>query len=88
MINDTLGHQVGDEMLREVAAGCPNLVRETDFVARLGGDEFVIILPAISTPADAATIASKVTAALSTPIEGQWPRTAHQPVDRHQHLPG
>ena len=69
MINDTLGHQVGDEMLREVACRLSNLVRETDFVARLGGDEFVIILPAISTPADAATIASKVTAALSTPIE-------------------
>ena len=69
MINDTLGHQVGDEMLREVACRLSGLVRETDFVARLGGDEFVIILPAISTPADAATIASKVTAALSTPIE-------------------
>jgi diguanylate cyclase (GGDEF)-like protein len=53
MINDTLGHQVGDE-LREVACRLSNLVRETDFVARLGGDEFVIILPAISTPADAA----------------------------------
>jgi len=69
MINDTLGHQVGDEMLREVACRLSGLVRETDFVARLGGDEFVIILPAISTPADAATVASKVTAALSTPIE-------------------
>ena len=79
MINDTLGHQVGDEMLRESPAACPGLVRETDFVARLGGDEFVIILPAISTPADAATIASKVTAALSTPIEANGPRVAHSP---------
>ena len=69
MINDTLGHQVGDELLREVACRLSKLVRETDFVARLGGDEFVIILPGINTPADAATIASKVTAALSTPIE-------------------
>ena len=68
-INDTLGHQVGDELLREVACRLSKLVRETDFVARLGGDEFVIILPGINTPADAATIASKVTAALSTPIE-------------------
>ena len=68
-INDTLGHQVGDELLREVACRLSRLVRESDFVARLGGDEFVIILPAISTPADAATVASKITAALSTPIE-------------------
>lgn len=68
-INDTLGHQVGDELLREVACRLSRLVRESDFVARLGGDEFVIILPAISTPADAATVASKITATLSTPIE-------------------
>ncbi len=68
-INDTLGHQVGDEMLREVACRLSSVVRETDFVARLGGDEFVIILPGINSPADAASIASKVTAALSAPIE-------------------
>ncbi len=68
-INDTLGHQVGDELLREVACRLSRLVRESDFVARQGGDEFVIILPAISTPADAATVASKITATLSTPIE-------------------
>ncbi|WP_434513859.1 EAL domain-containing protein [Dechloromonas sp. ARDL1] len=69
IINDTLGHQVGDELLREVACRLSRLVRETDFVARIGGDEFVIILPAINSPADAASIASKVTAALSSPIE-------------------
>lgn len=69
IINDTLGHQVGDEMLREVACRLSNLLRETDFVARLGGDEFVVILPGITTPADAATVAAKITAALSTSIE-------------------
>ena len=69
IINDTLGHQVGDELLREVACRLSALLRETDFVARLGGDEFVIILPGIATPADAATVAAKITAALSTPIE-------------------
>ena len=69
IINDTLGHQIGDELLREVASRLSKLVRETDFVARIGGDEFVVILPAIHSPADAATVASKVTAALSTPIE-------------------
>jgi diguanylate cyclase (GGDEF)-like protein/PAS domain S-box-containing protein len=69
IINDTLGHQVGDEMLREVACRLSSVIRETDFVARLGGDEFVIILPAITNPADAALVASKIVNALSTPIE-------------------
>jgi diguanylate cyclase (GGDEF)-like protein/PAS domain S-box-containing protein len=68
IINDTLGHQVGDEMLREVACRLSTVTRGTDFVARLGGDEFVIILPGITTPADAAIVASKVIGTLSTPI--------------------
>lgn len=68
IINDTLGHQIGDEMLREVACRLSTVTRGTDFVARLGGDEFVIILPGITTPADAAIVASKVIGTLSTPI--------------------
>jgi diguanylate cyclase (GGDEF)-like protein/PAS domain S-box-containing protein len=71
IINDTLGHQVGDELLREVACRLSNVVRETDFVARLGGDEFVVILPGINNPADAALVASKIINALSTPIEAE-----------------
>jgi diguanylate cyclase (GGDEF)-like protein/PAS domain S-box-containing protein len=67
-INDTLGHPVGDELLREVASRLSLVVRETDFVARLGGDEFVIVLPAITNPADAATVANKIIGALSSPI--------------------
>lgn len=69
VINDTLGHQVGDELLREVACRLSAVVRETDFVARLGGDEFVIILPGIATPADAAMVAAKIIAALATPVQ-------------------
>jgi len=69
IINDTLGHQVGDELLREVACRLSAVVRETDYVARLGGDEFVIILPAIGMPADAAIVANKIIAALSAPIQ-------------------
>ena len=71
IINDTLGHQVGDEMLREVACRLSSVVRETDFVARLGGDEFVVILPGINSPADAALVASKIVNALATPIEAE-----------------
>nr|MBL8411363.1 EAL domain-containing protein [Dechloromonas sp.] len=69
IINDTLGHQIGDEMLREVACRLSSVIRETDFVARLGGDEFVILLPGIATPADAAIVANKIIAALSTAIQ-------------------
>lgn len=69
IINDTLGHQVGDELLREVACRLSSVVRETDFVARLGGDEFVIILPGISSAADVAVVAGKAIGALSTAIE-------------------
>lgn len=68
IINDTLGHPVGDELLREVSCRLSQMVRETDFVARLGGDEFVILLPAISSPADAAIVANKIIGALSAPI--------------------
>ena len=69
IINDTLGHQIGDELLREVACRLSGVIRETDFVARLGGDEFVVILPAIGVPADAATVAGKIIVALSSAIE-------------------
>ncbi len=71
IINDTLGHQIGDEMLREVARRLSCVIRETDFVARLGGDEFVILLPGIAQPADAAMVANKIIAALSTAIEAE-----------------
>ena len=71
IINDTLGHQVGDEMLREVACRLSAVIRETDYVARLGGDEFVIILPAMATPADAAIVANKIIATLASPIQAE-----------------
>lgn len=50
--NDTLGHEKGDEMLREVALSLAGAVREDNVVARYGGDEFVVVLP--STPGDVA----------------------------------
>lgn len=71
IINDTLGHKVGDELLCEVACRLSSVIRETDFVARLGGDEFVVILPSIASPADAAVVAGKIVAKLATPIEAE-----------------
>jgi diguanylate cyclase (GGDEF)-like protein len=68
LVNDTLGHGVGDQLLTEVARLLSAAVRESDTVARLGGDEFVVLLKDIEAMADAATVAGKLIAALNTPI--------------------
>ncbi len=68
VINDTLGHQVGDQLLMEVAGRLALTVRESDTVARLGGDEFVILLPDVGGAADAAMVAGKIIDALAHPV--------------------
>lgn len=60
MINDSLGHEAGDRVLREVASRLRSWVRQSDTVARLGGDEFVIVLEKVKGPADVAGIAQKI----------------------------
>lgn len=67
-VNDTLGHEVGDGLLREVALRLRGCVRTGDTVSRLGGDEFVIVLPEISSPRDATAVADKILRALSVPM--------------------
>jgi diguanylate cyclase (GGDEF)-like protein/PAS domain S-box-containing protein len=67
-VNDSLGHDVGDALLREVAERLLNCVRETDTVARLGGDEFVILLDTASTQRGVETVAHKILRELSAPI--------------------
>ncbi|HJV93635.1 MAG TPA: PAS domain S-box protein, partial [Azonexus sp.] len=76
-INDTLGHQAGDELLIQVAQRLSGAVRDSDIVARLGGDEFVVALPGINSPADAAHLADKIAQEISAPylINGQEQRT-------------
>ena len=65
-VNDTLGHHVGDLMLREVSARIQQSVREIDTVARLGGDEFVVILTRIRDSRDPAPVAEKILEAISS----------------------
>lgn len=66
--NDTLGHQVGDLLLKAVSSRLQNGVRETDTVARIGGDEFVILLPVIEDDAHAMVMAEKIRHLLSQPF--------------------
>jgi diguanylate cyclase (GGDEF)-like protein len=66
-INDTLGHNIGDEVLREVASRLARGLRESDTVARLGGDEFAILLPSANVR-EATRIASKLLHLLEEPV--------------------
>jgi diguanylate cyclase (GGDEF)-like protein len=67
-INDTLGHDVGDDLLIEVANRFTRCMRAGDTVARTGGDEFVVILPQINKSSDAVEVASKLLESLRQPI--------------------
>ncbi|MCW8963322.1 MAG: EAL domain-containing protein, partial [Gammaproteobacteria bacterium] len=68
IINDTLGHDTGDQLLSEVATRLSGFVRAGDTVARLGGDEFAIILDDIAESSDILMIAQSIHAALEKPI--------------------
>ncbi len=68
IINDTLGHDVGDALLVEVASRLQQQCRQSDTVARLGGDEFVFILEAVSSREDASVVATKIMTALVRPV--------------------
>ena len=68
VINDTLGHQVGDGLLKGVAAQLKHCVRAADVVARLGGDEFVVLLEESADANAAQAVARKLLEALARPI--------------------
>ncbi|HXW59766.1 MAG TPA: EAL domain-containing protein [Solirubrobacteraceae bacterium] len=73
-VNDTLGHGVGDELLRAVTARLDGIVRDTDALGRIGADEFAVVAEEISLAAGPELIAERVLQALSEPFELTSPR--------------
>jgi len=68
VVNDTLGHAMGDRLLQSVALRLDNCVRKCDTLSRFGGDEFTLLLPSLNSPEDARTIAKKVISSLKEPF--------------------
>jgi diguanylate cyclase (GGDEF)-like protein len=68
-VNDTLGHPIGDELLKLVADRLRGCTREPDTIARLGGDEFAIIMTQLQKPADAAVLARRIREAIIKPYQ-------------------
>lgn len=68
-INDTLGHEAGDLLLKQVSARLKQAVRASDSVARVGGDEFIVVLDNIGSHENAAQVAAKILASLAEPFD-------------------
>ncbi|MCO4758214.1 MAG: EAL domain-containing protein [Oceanospirillaceae bacterium] len=67
-INDSLGHNVGDEVLQEASRRFRDRLRRSDFVARLGGDEFTVIIEPLDNPQDVANIAQQLLQCMQQPV--------------------
>ncbi|WP_292433541.1 EAL domain-containing protein [Methylobacter sp.] len=82
IVNDSMGHLAGDELLQQVAARIKTKLREVDMVARLGGDEFVVLLEDIAHPEDAARVAEAIVSDLSKPFQLLQSNNAHPELSR------
>lgn len=70
-VNDSLGHLVGDTLLRTVASRITASLRATDIVARFGGDEFMVLLPNVAQRADVEEVAQKLLQAIEAPLHAE-----------------
>ncbi|HPR08450.1 MAG TPA: EAL domain-containing protein, partial [Denitromonas sp.] len=68
-VNDSLGHQAGDALLKAVSGRFQHCVREQDTVARMGGDEFIVVLPELESRQHAAEVAERIAEALGAPFD-------------------
>jgi diguanylate cyclase (GGDEF)-like protein/PAS domain S-box-containing protein len=68
-VNDTLGHDAGDLLLKAVSGRLKETIRDSDMVARVGGDEFILVLDNIESDANATLVARKIIGALSIPFD-------------------
>ena len=69
-VNDTLGHEAGDQLLRDVATYLRSSVRSSDYVARLAGDEFVVIIEFLKNVTAAETVAQKIIDTMRLALQG------------------
>ncbi len=67
-INDTLGHEAGDRVLKDISRRLAGCLREADTISRLGGDEFVVLIEGASRPADVVEVAQKLLAEVARPV--------------------
>jgi diguanylate cyclase (GGDEF)-like protein len=68
LVNDSLGHAAGDELLRAVAPRISGVLRDSDTIARFGGDEFAVLIEEVDTELDATRVAERIHAALKEPF--------------------
>jgi diguanylate cyclase (GGDEF)-like protein len=68
IVNDSLGHTVGDELLNAIAQRLRHCLRPTDIIARLGGDEFTVLIENVQETTDATQVAERILATLCTPF--------------------
>ena len=85
-VNDTLGHRIGDELLKAVTAALAGALRETDLLARLGGDEFMVIVEDFDDPAVLGRIAQKLLRRGRAAVQDRGARHLRDVVDRHRRV--